>query len=187
MNNIIMENIFNIHHINSSKTSIARVLLIFYLLVASNYTDNLMAKQMKEYLNSNRLVQHFIGFLTLIVLVTMVGGITESRTALIYSLIGYIWFIFSTKLDIYWNIIILILLFIGYMYENSLIVKEKQILDDPNLTDKQKVDIIDRCNIYKTWIVGSIMTVTLLGTIMYTNKKKVQYGGGYDLFTYMFY
>lgn len=182
-----MENIFNIQHINSSQTSIARVLLIFYLLVASNYTDNLMAKQMKEYLNSNRLVQHFIGFLTLIVLVTMVGGITDTRSSIIYSLIGYTWFIFSTKLDIHWNIIILTLLFIGYMYENSLVIKEQHILNDPNLTEHQKIDIINRCNTYKTWIVGSIMTVTILGTIMYTNKKQVQYGGGYDLFTYMFY
>ena len=182
-----MDNILNIQHINSSQTSIAKVLLIFYLLVASNYTDNLMAKQMKEYLNSNRFAQHIIGFLTLIVLVTMVGGITDTRSALVYSLIGYTWFIFSTKLDIHWNIVILTLLFIGYMYENSLVVKEKHILDDPNLTDKQKIDIVNRCNTYKSWTVGSIMIVTILGTLMYTNRKNVQYGGSYDLFTYIFY
>ena len=182
-----MDNILNIQHINSSQTSIAKVLLIFYLLVASNYTDNLMAKQMKEYLHSNRIAQHFIGFLTLIVLVTMVGGITDTRSAIVYSLIGYVWFIFSTKLDIHWNIVLLVLLFIGYMYENSLVVKEQQILNDPNLTDKQKTYIINRCNTYKSWIVGSIMIVTILGTVMYTNRKQVQYGGGYDLFTYMFY
>jgi hypothetical protein len=182
-----MENIFNIQHINSSKTSIAKVLLVFYLLVASNYTDNLMAKQMKEYLTNNRLVQHFIGFLTLTVLVTMIGGITDTRSSLLYALIGYIWFIFSTKLDIHWNIIILILLSIGYMYENSLDIKEADILNDPNLSDIQKSDIINKYNTYKSWIVCSIMLVTILGTLMYTNKKTVQYGGKYDMFTYIFY
>lgn len=182
-----MEDIFNIHHINSKRTSIARVLLIFYLLVASNYTDNLMAKQMKEYLTNNRIAQHIIGFLTLSVLVSLVGGITDTRSVLVYTLIGYVWFTFSTKLDIHWNIIILILLATGYMYENSLIIKEKQILSDPNLTDIQKIDIIKKYNIYKSWIVGSIMTVTLLGTLLYTHKKHVQYGGNYDVVKYLIY
>ena len=182
-----MHNIFNIQHVNSNQTSIAKVLLIFYLLVASNYTDNLMAKQMKEYLHNNRIAQHIIGFLTLTVLVTLVGGVTDTRTALLYSAICYVWFIFSTKLDIHWNMIIIILLFIGYMYENSLTVKENQLITDPNLTNEIKSTSIDKCNIHRTCIVISIMAITLIGTMLYTHKKQVQYGGGYDISTYMFY
>lgn len=182
-----MNKLFNIQHINSSQTSIAKVLLIFYLLIASNYTDNLMAKQMKDYLNNNRIAQHIIGFLTLVVLVTLVGGITDTRSALIYALFGYVWFIFSTKLDIHWNIVILSLLFIGYMYENSLIVKESNIINDPNLSDVQKTELIDKYNMYKTWIICCIIMVTIIGTILYTYKKRVQYEGSYDIVTYMFY
>lgn len=182
-----LKDIFNVQDINSSQTSIAKVLLVFYLIVASNYTDNLIAKQLKDFLDNNRLAQHVIGFLTMIVLVTLVGGVVDTRSAIVYSLIGYVWFIFSTKLDIHWNVVIITLLFVGYMYENSLGVRERQILDDPNLTAKHKREAIDKNNRYKTWIVGSVILVTIIGTIMYSHKKHGQYGGGYDAFTYLLY
>src|SRR5579872_4178034 len=133
----------NIQDINSSSTSLAKVLLIFYLFIASSSTDNLMSKQMREYINSNKYMQHIIGFLTMIVLITLVGGVVDTRAAIFYALIGYVWFIFSTKLDIHWNIIILSLLFVGYMYENSMNVREADIKSDKNLTDDQKLYMIE--------------------------------------------
>lgn len=180
-----MDSVFTIQDINSNKTSLAKVLLIFYVLIASELSDNLMAKQMKEYIRDNKYVQHIIGFLTMFILVTLVGGVVDTRSALVYSLVGYIWFIFSTKLDIHWNIIILILLFIGYIYENSMTIREKEILEDPNLTDEQKKEMIENDNKYKSWIVGSVILVTIIGTMFYSHKKSVQYGGGYDIFVYM--
>lgn len=177
----------NIQSLDSSKTSIAKVLLIFYLIVASNYTDNLMSKQLKKYISENRLVQHIIGFMTMIVLITIVGGIVDTRSALVYSLISYIWFVFSTKLDIHWNIVILTLLLFGYLYENNLIVREKEILSDPSLTDKQKIEIISNFNRFKTWIVSTIILITVIGTLAYSNRKRVQYGGSYNAFTYFLY
>lgn len=178
---------FNIQDINTSQTSIAKVLLIFYVLVASNYTDNLMAKQMKEYINNNRIVQHIIGFLAMIILVTLVGGIVDTRSAIVYSLVAYLWFIFSTKLDIHWNVIIILLLFVGYMYENSMQVREKEVMDDPILSIEEKDELIENFNKYKTWIVGTVILVTIVGTLMYSQKKHEQYGGGYDAFAYLLY
>lgn len=180
-----LNELFNIQNINSSQTSLAKVLLIFYVLVASNCTDNLMSKQIRQYINENRFVQHIIGFLLMIILVTLVGGIVDTRLAIFYALIGYIWFIFSTKLDIHWNIIIIILLFIGYMYENSMSIRENDINNDPNLTPDQKFIIIQQNNNYKTWIVSSVIFITILGTLFYSHKKHEQYGGGYDVFTYI--
>jgi hypothetical protein len=182
-----ISDVFNIQSIDRSNVSLAKVLLIFYVLIASTHTEHLMAKQMKQYIDENRLVQHIIGFLTMFILVTLVGGIVDTRSAIFYSLIGYIWFIFSTKLDIQWNIIIMILLFIGYIYENSAEVREKEIMDDPNLSKEKKLEAIQTNNYYKTLIVSSVILTTIVGTLLYSNKKHEQYGGGYDVFTYLLY
>lgn len=176
---------FNIQDINSGQTSLAKVLLIFYVLVASSATDNLMSKQIREYINDNRYMQHILGFLTMIVLVTLVGGVVDNRAAIFYALVGYIWFIFSTKLDIHWNMIILVLLFVGYMIENSMSVREATIKSDKTLSDKQKQDLIKNDMMYKNWIVGSVLMVTIVGTLFYSQKKHEQYGGGYDIFAYI--
>ena len=178
--------VFNIQSINSSQTSLAKVLLIFYVLIATGSADSLMSKQMKSYIQSNRYIQHIIGFLTMIILVTLVGGIVDTRSAIIYALVGYIWFVFSTKLDIHWNMVILILLFIGYMYENSMTVREKEINSDNNLTEEQKLIIINKNNNYKAIIVGSVIIITIFGALFYSHKKVEQYGGGYDVFAFIF-
>lgn len=177
---------FNIQDINSNHTSIAKVLLIFYVLVASNCTDNLMAKQIREYINENRMAQHIIGFLLMIILVTIIGGVVDTTSAIFYALIGYVWFIFSTKLDIHWNIVIISLLFVGYMYENSMSVKKAEVLSDQSLNQEQKLKIIQEQNNFKTWIVCSVLLVTIVGTLLYSYRKHEQYGGNYDVMTYIF-
>lgn len=179
------ENKWFVSNVNTGQTNLIKVLLIFYLLIASNATDNLMAKQMKQYINDNRYMQHILGFLTMVVLVTFVGGIIDTRMAIFYALIGYIWFIFSTKLDIHWNMIILILLFIGYMFENSQSVREVSIRSDKTLSDEQKMILIQKDIKYDNWIMGSILMVTVVGTLFYSQKKYEQYGGGYDIFAYI--
>ena len=176
---------FNIQELNTNQINLAKVLLVFYLIIGSNFTDNLLGKQMKEFINNNRIAQHVIGFLTMIVLVTLIGGVADTSQAICYALIGYIIFIFSTKLDIHWNIIIIALLFIGYMYENSTSLRVKEVLEDPNLTEEQKKEKMQEFSRNNQWIVGSVILVIIVGTILYSYKKHVQYGGGYDVFTYI--
>lgn len=182
-----MESIVNIQDINNKRSSIAKVLLIFYVLIAGNYTDNLMAKQLREYISENRLIQHLIGLMTMVILITTIGGVVDSRTAIIYSLVSYTWFIFSTKLDIHWNIIILLLLFFGYLYENDVEIREEEVMSDKTLDDKKKMEIINKHNRNKTLFIGGILAITLVGTLFYSHKKHVQYGGGYDIISYLLY
>jgi hypothetical protein len=169
-----------------NQTNIISVLLIFYLLIASGCTEKLMAKQMREFINGNRMMQHIISFLTLFVLISTLGGLNDIKDALIYALIGYIWFLFSTKLDVHWNIIILILLFIGYMVENQLNQSDGETKDDPILNEEQKKEIIDEREKKKNIVIGSIFVITLIGTLVYSYKKHNQYGDGYDVMRFMF-
>lgn len=177
----------DIMNIGSKKTSLSKILLFFYIIMASSYTNSLMGMQMKHFLKDNRLMQHIIAFLGMIVLITVVGDIDDSRIAVLYAAIGYTWFILTTKLDVHWNVIILALLFVGYMYENELDIKNNNIKDDPNMPKYMKNKIIKDNITNKIYIVSTIMVITLIGTLMYINKKQTQYGGNFNLLTYMFY
>ena len=174
---------FNIEDINLNNTSLAKILLIFYLIALNSNT--LISKQMHNYINDNRYVQHILSFMTMYVLITVVCGNIDTRSAIAYALIGYIWFIFTTKIDIHWNIIIIILLFVGYMFENSIHIDENNIKTDKLISNEHKQKIINENIHKKNLLVGGIIMVTIIGTLLYSNKKHAQYGGSYDIFTYI--
>jgi hypothetical protein len=182
----------NIDSIDLSKVNgvenfnIVKVLLIFYVLISCNYTDKLMSKQLGKYISDNKPMQHFIGFLAMIVLINIVGGVNDVQTLLFYSIVAYIWFIFSTKLDIHWNLVIIVLLFGGYMYESMIIEKHNKMEKDPNITQKEKDKLMKDHNRNKKILFGALIAITIIGTSLYTYKKQGQYGGGYDFFVYMF-
>jgi len=178
----------NILNQNTSNISLSRALLIFYIIIASNFTGDLFSKQLRTFFEESRLAQHLIGFIMMLVIVMLIGGINDTYRAIIYSLIGYTWFIFTTKLDIHWNIIIILLMLFGFLYESKLNEKDQNAIHDPNLTEEQKEQVISNNSHYKTYIVLAILAVTVVGTIFYANKKVGQYGGGqFDLVTYLFY
>lgn len=186
--------IFNMNYISQSNISISRALLIFYVLIASNYTTDLFAKQFKKFLSGNRIAQHVIGYITMLIIIMNVAGIQDTKPALLYSFIAYVWFIFTTKLDLQWNMIIILLLLFGFLYENQLLKKEKTVANDKALTQEDIKKIEEKHNKYKTYIVISVMIITLVGTILYANKKWVQYdgenqtgGGKFDLLTFFLY
>lgn len=168
-----------------NQTNVISAFFIFYLLIASGCTENLIAKQTREFIRENRMAQHVIGFLTMLVLISIVGGITDVKNAVTYTIIGYVWFIFSTKLDVQWNMIVLILLFIGYMYENTINQKEQETANDPILDETQKKEVIDNNENIKKWMIGIVFIITVVGTLAYSYKKHNQYGEGYDFVTFM--
>ncbi len=169
-----------------NQTNVISAFFVFYLLIASGCTENLMAKQMREFIKDNRTAQHIIGFLTLLVLISMVGGITDIKEAMIYTIIGYTWFLFSTKLDVQWNMIILTLLFVSYIYESTVNQREQETVIDPVLDEIQKKEIIQGNNNKKKWMIGTLFITTLIGTLAYSYKKHNQYGDGYDIVTFIF-
>jgi hypothetical protein len=165
---------------------LAKILLIFYLLIASGLTENLMAKQLKEFIISNKIAQHIIGFVTMFSLIIIFGEI-DTKSGLIYAILGYILFIITTKLDLHWNIIILIILIFGYMYENDIDIRENEMMDDKNLTKEKKEEIIERNNRTKLILIGGITIISIIGTIFYSYKKHIQYQNSYDPISYIFF
>lgn len=171
-----------------SGVSLSKVLLIFYILILTNITPPaLMSKQMKALLEDNRIAQHIIGFITMIVLISIIGNNISTRAVMAYSIIAYLWFIMTTKMDAHWNIIIMIILVIGYLYENDLEYRENNTNVDKILAEDEKNDIKRQINMSKTYIALIVLILTIIGTYLYNRKKDVQYGGGYDIIKYLFY
>lgn len=168
--------------------SLLSSLLIFYLLVSSNMTNDLMGKQMKSYLKSNRLAQHIVAITMMLVLLTLIGKFNNIFDLLLFTLLGYTWFIFTTKLDIQWNIMVLIVLLIGFLYENNMIMKENKAINDEALTEKEINKIKNKHEKIKKYFVFTAFGITAVGTLLYGNKKTVQYGGGnFDIVRYLLY
>lgn len=175
--------------INSiNNTQMIKILLIFYLLVGNGSLESLLSKDWRNMINENRLIKHLVGLVTMITLASLfMEGTMDNLSIFIYSVIGYTWFVFSTKLDVHWNVIIILLLFSAYMYENSLKLQDSFIDKDKIMTieekDKKKNYIIKKRN----YIFIGIFSITIFGMILYSKEKKVQYGGGYSLVNFLLY
>ena len=171
--------------------SITKVLLLFYLLIGNSLLEPLLSKQWKTMVKENRLIQHVIAFTTMLTLVVLVseGSVTTNYLNMfVYALLAYIWFIFSTKMDIHFNIIVIVLLLCCYLYENHLKSKNIQILNDKILSDEQKNKIKEKNNKNNQYVMFGMMAIIVGGMVMYSNKKEGQYGGGqYSLTKFLLY
>jgi hypothetical protein len=165
--------------------SVIKPLVIFYLIIANNYTGNLFAGQLKDYVVENRFAQHIIAFITLLVLINLYSDINNINKSLSYTGGIYLWFILTTKLDLHWNIMLTVLLLVGYMNENRMLDKEKNVNDDENIPKNIKNKIFNKNKQIRSCVVVGSLLVTLLGTYEYYNKKTVQYGGNFDPIKYL--
>lgn len=182
INNIL--NSFNL--INNKDISLSKAILFFYLFIASNYIKDLYAGQLKDYIKQNRFAQHVIGFITMIIIIINIGKVKEPKNAVFYATISYIIFVLSTKLDLEWNIAIVILLTIGYIYETKMYNKETESYNDQSLEDKDKDKIKNSNKRMMSLIINSILIIIAIGVFRYVNKKQIQYGGNFDEVTFLF-
>ncbi len=169
-----------------SKITLSKALLLFYLVIGSGYIQNIYSGQLQDFIKNSRYVQHFIGMIIMLILMIDYGGVKKLLPAIVYSILAYIWFILTTKLDVKWNIAIILLMVLGYFYEFKMSKKEVSAKSDQALFKSDKQKIKKNHNSIKNVIIVSILAVTVLGTIQYLSKKKVQYGGNFDPITFLF-
>jgi hypothetical protein len=168
-----------------NNTSVIRVLLLFYILIGNNFTENVFSHQLRDAVKNNRYAQHFIAYIMLLVLM-IIGGNMGVEWGVIYTTVIYLWFIFTTKLDIEWNIIILLLLLFGFIYETKTNEREKEIQSDETLDEKKKETLIEIYETNKLYILMTLAGMTILGTSLYINKQEEQHGGSYDMMKFLF-
>lgn len=178
--------ILNLKYENNSNLTMITALLLFYLLIANNHLQNLYSGQLNDYIQQNRWIQHLIGYIMMLVIIIIIAGVKNVIIAALYAIIAYGWFILTTKLSIGWNIVIFGLLLIGFLYETILTDKEDKLKSDDNLTIQEVKKIKQKNNNSKKIILLTVLAVTIIGTIIYTNKKLDQYGGNFDADKFLF-
>lgn len=174
--------------------SVGRIILLTYIILASQYCSNLFSHGLKEAIESNRMVQHLILVILIMALMIVFGnpfGVeftnNEQLNIIIMTLLVYVWFVMTTKLDLAWNVSILIILTIYFLYESKKVSDYKIILADPNLDSLKKKELFDSFGNLQTYLLLTLFGVTLTGTFLYATEKQVQYGGGFSMYRFFFY
>ena len=112
--------------------SLISVLLIFYVIIINCFTHDLIAKQVKILIDTNRNAQHIISILLLFTIIMLLLK-TNIGVSVLYTLIGYIIYILTTKMDIQINIIIFTTLLLGFIYEHLNMLKEDEMNNECQL------------------------------------------------------
>jgi len=153
--------------------SIGKIMILFYLFASSSAIFPLLSKQLKNELENNRAAQHILGFMTILALSILVSnGKFSIMRIFVYAIIGYLWFVLTTKLDLQWTILIMGSLMCFLIYQNTI---------DGNINERKNNEK------YYQYIPIIIFLSTVIGTVLYSNKKEGQYGGGYDLMNFLIY
>ena len=173
--------------------SIGKVLLLTYIIIASSYCSNLFSNGLKKAIETNRFVQHMILILLIMSLMILFGNpfgvqISSSHTIniVIITLLIYVWFILTTKLDLAWNIGVIILLVIYFLFESKMSIDLGIQLKDTNVSLNTKSELVQTFVTNNNIVLVGIFGITLIGTLFYTNEKQVQYGGGFSLTNFWF-
>src|SRR3989338_2043578 len=177
-NEPLIDKLFN------TKISVAKVIFLLYLILASNLATNLMSRQLKEYIETSRIAQHFIGFTLVLSIINLLGGDLKLMTSLTYTLLAYLWFLLSTKIDLIWNFIFIGLLYVDYFIENYLDDIQRTVEEDETLTQSHKESKKIERNRKKTIILIGIIILSVWGWYQYYSKKKVQLGGNFNTYDY---
>ena len=174
--------------------SMGRVILLTYVILASSYCSNLFSKGLRQAIEDNRMVQHLLLIILIIALMSIIGNplgidVTENQqlNIIISSLLIYVWFILTTKLDLAWNIGVLILLTIFFLYENKKVSEYSVVLKDHNLSKEKKKELLEYYGSLQKYMLTAIFGITLIGTLFFADNKAIQHGGGFSYFNFFFY
>jgi Ca2+/Na+ antiporter len=165
--------------------SYAKALLLFYILLIGSSATNLIGTQLGDFIRDNRYFQHVVGYVTMMTLLSEFSGVDEPKKLLFMTTLLYAWFILTTKLEVQWNLAILLLLVLAYLYENHLETKEKSLIEDQAADNDDLNRVVSQDDRIKYFITISIGVITIIGTILYLQRKRVQYGGDFDLERYL--
>lgn len=118
------------------QTDLIKSLAIFYLIVFSNFVTNLFTCYQKRVITNNKPLQYFIGFCLFYFLVTIDLVTIPPIQKLLYTIVNYLFFIITTRLNMKIMLSVLFLIFILYFIE----MNKKYYLKDNNIQDHNNTD-----------------------------------------------
>ena len=168
-------------------------LFIIYLLISCNFLASLFSCNLQELLTNNMYAKHIFCFLTMLFCIVYVDStiVKESKyiEGFLYAIIFYIWFVLTTKNNIYITLIILLLLLIVYIlqiHRNSIYnkIENNKIELEEELIELNKN--INNVKLSQYIIIGIALLITIIGFILYYKEKKEEYGEGWSTLKFIF-
>ena len=146
-------------------------LLFFYLMIAGNYVGELFSHQMINAL-SLRWMKHIVAFSLLLFTISDISGVSKPIYGIGLAIGVYIWFIFTTKLDFHYNLVIILLLIVG-LYVNQ--YRDTAILNYKNNLDDVSFDKAEQFQKIQYGIIALLIIITTIGNINYIPRHYHKY------------
>ena len=153
----------DLHYFQNSLNGI----FLLMIVICGNYITELFPCGFRKLFNDSIKLKYILTFFILFTSVILVKPSITKDKSLIFlfgiSIFIYIWFLFMTKMNVYFFLTLLFLLFILYIciqYYNY-----KKLSDE----DKKKYDIIT------TTIFILSIVITVVGFLLYYGEKKYEY------------
>jgi len=152
-------------------------LLFFYLILLGNFTAELLGCKVQRFFDNKQIPKHIIGFISLYFFVFLADDkIVKLNpfSVLIVSVVMYLWFVLSAKMDdVIWFSTIVLLFLIAVLEVFNEHVKNKQ-------TESSEVSISDKFILkygskLQRWFTYAIVILTIIGLLVYIGMKKLEY------------
>lgn len=166
--------------------SIPKALLIFHLWLISSQATGLLGTQFKDFIKENRYFQHIFGYVLMLTIIGEFDKIHDPFKLMWYTSLAYVIFILFTKLELQWNLAILIMLTIGYLYDIYIKGKMKRLKEDPVIESEDLGKNKSNNNQMRNLIFATIVVVASIGFAFYIQRKNVQYGDNFDMTKFLF-
>jgi hypothetical protein len=156
-------------------------LFIIYLLISCNFLAQLFGCKLQTLLNNNMYVKHLFGFLTMLFCIILVDSSIQKEfkyfEGFVYAIIFYIWFWSTTKTDIKFTIVIIIIFMIIYLIQlnkNSLTESKEDIKQKKYLANSQ----------FFLAIISLLLTI--FGVGFYVQNKQNEYKEKWSIKKFIF-
>jgi hypothetical protein len=188
-----MENNIDIDKIINPLDTLSSSLLLLYFFNSQSSAYKLFPKDIVHLIDTNKFVNHIISFFTLLLVMSII--LKENRKKmLLYSLIGYIWFLLTLKMAPIWLFILFFVLGISYFTNMFIKDREEQLMmtKDDIISQPEKDVILSKLKKIRTIFISLAILTTFIGYIFPQNniKNGNMVGGncGYDsnVFEYLF-
>lgn len=169
-----INNLFSM--MDGGEIKLANGLLLFYIAVAGNFLGELFSKRLQRLLKENRGVKHLIAYITMLFSITFVAGVHSLKRALFITSLMYIWFVLTTKMFEWYNIIIILLLIIPFI-----LGRYAEGLDVSDPKNKKLVKTIEK---FSDFIFVLTLIVTVIGVVAYLRYQRNEYGSEFSYYKF---
>lgn len=151
-------------------------IILFYLLIISRYKINLISYELRRLFDESILLDHVVGLLTMYVFIILVRTPSSNNNIIdnfYYSIVCYIIFILSTRLELPVLLILIILGIISFHIDNRII-------------NANTYNVKNKYIKYRKWLNILMIFILITGYIYYTVIEIRNKGSNFNIYRHIF-